>query len=80
MTEADFKEIASFGLNHVRIPVGYWALAPVDGDPYVQGQLPYLDEAIRWARNAGLRVMLDVHGGLSSFPLPLFSSAIGFGN
>lgn len=80
MTEADFKEIASFGLNHVRIPVGYWALAPVDGDPYVQGQLPYLDEAIRWARNAGLRVMLDVHGGLSSFLLPLFSSAIGFGN
>jgi glucan 1,3-beta-glucosidase len=63
ITEADFKEIASFGLNHVRIPVGYWALNPLPGDPYVQGQLAYLDQAIVWARNAGLKVMLDIHGG-----------------
>jgi glucan 1,3-beta-glucosidase len=63
ITEADFQEIASFGLNHVRIPIGYWAVAPVDGDPYVQGQLTYLDRAIGWARNAGLKVMLDLHGG-----------------
>lgn len=71
ITEADFQEIASIGLNHVRIPIGYWALAPVDGDPYVQGQLPYLDNAIKWARGAGIKVMLDVHGGKhynSSFP------------
>ncbi|CAG8973961.1 hypothetical protein HYALB_00010081 [Hymenoscyphus albidus] len=66
ITEADFKEIASFGLNHVRIPVGSWAFHPVDGEPYVQGQLPYLDRAIQWARNAGLRVMLDVHGAPGS--------------
>lgn len=63
ITEADFKEIASMGLNHVRIPIGYWALNPLDGDPYVQGQLPVLDQAIIWARNAGLKVMLDLHGG-----------------
>lgn len=64
ITEADFKEIASVGLNHVRIPVGYWALAPRSGDPYVQGQLPYLDKAISWARKSGLKVMLDLHGGM----------------
>jgi glucan 1,3-beta-glucosidase len=63
ITEADFKEIASFGLNHVRIPVGYWAFNPNSAEPYVQGQLPFLDNAIRWARNAGLRVMLDLHAG-----------------
>ncbi len=63
VTEADFQEIASFGLNHVRIPVGYWALNPLAGDPYVQGQLPYLDKAIVWARNHGLKVILDLHGG-----------------
>lgn len=62
ITQADFTEIASFGLNHVRIPVGYWALAPLPGDPYVQGQLPFLDQAIEWARAAGLKVMLDLHG------------------
>ena len=64
ITEADFREIASHGLNHVRIPVGYWAFNPNPADPYVQGQLPYLDNAIRWARNSGLRVMLDLHGGM----------------
>lgn len=62
VTEADFTEIASFGLNHVRIPLGYWALNPLDGDPYVQGQLPILDQAIGWARSAGLKVILDLHG------------------
>ncbi|KAH8679968.1 1,3-beta glucanase [Tricladium varicosporioides] len=66
ITEADFKEIASFGLNHVRIPIGYWALNPLAGDPYVQGQLPFLDNAIKWARNAGLKVMLDLHGAPGS--------------
>lgn len=63
ITEDDFQEIASMGLNHVRIPLGYWALNPLSGDPYVQGQLPILDQAIGWARSAGLKVMLDLHGG-----------------
>lgn len=61
--ESDFEEIASFGLNHVRIPIGYWALNPLSGDPYIQGQLPYLDQAITWARTYGIKVMLDLHGG-----------------
>lgn len=66
ITEADFTEAASYGLNHVRIPIGYWALNPLQGDPYVQGQLPYLDQAIVWARNAGLKVLLDLHGAPGS--------------
>lgn len=65
ITQDDFNEIASFGLNHVRIPLGFWALNPLDGDPYVQGQLEVLDQAIGWAKNAGLKVMLDLHGGKS---------------
>jgi glucan 1,3-beta-glucosidase len=64
ITQADFQAIAAAGLNHVRIPIGYWALNPLPGDPYVQGQLPILDNAISWARQAGLKVMLDLHGGL----------------
>jgi len=66
ITEADFQEIASMGLNHVRIPVGYWAFNPLPGDPYVQGQIPYIDKAIQWARNHGLKVMLDLHGAPGS--------------
>jgi len=69
ITEDDFKEIANAGLNHVRIPIGYWALAPRNEDPYVQGQLEILDKAITWARNSKLKVMLDLHGGTMNYPV-----------
>jgi len=63
ITESDFAQIAAAGLNHVRIPIGYWALAPQPGDPYVQGQMSYLATALGWARTHGLKVVLDLHGG-----------------
>ncbi|CAG8888240.1 unnamed protein product [Penicillium egyptiacum] len=66
ITADDLNQIASAGMNHVRIPVGYWALKHLDGDPYVDGQLEYLDQAIGWARAAGLKVMLDLHGAPGS--------------
>jgi len=53
-------------MNHVRIPIGYWAVAPLDGDPYVQGQLAYLDRAVQWARQVGLKVWVDLHGAPGS--------------
>jgi glucan 1,3-beta-glucosidase len=63
ITQDDFNRIADAGLNHVRIPIGYWAVATQEGDPYVGGQLDYLDRAIEWAGAAGLKVMIDLHGG-----------------
>ncbi|GAA5940619.1 uncharacterized protein JCM15063_006307 [Sporobolomyces koalae] len=65
-TEADFAEIASYGLNHVRIPIGYWAFETKAGEPYVSGQYPYLLKAIGWAEKHGLKVMVDVHGAPGS--------------
>lgn len=50
-------------MNHVRIPIGYWAVRPKAGDPYVSGQLEFLDRAITWAGNVGLKVWIDLHGG-----------------
>ena len=64
ITQDDFNQIAKVGLNHVRIPIGYWAVVPLAGDPYVQGQLLILDKAIGWARAAGLKVLIDLHGGM----------------
>lgn len=49
-------------LNHVRIPIGYWAFEVGPGEPYIQGQLPYLTEAIGWAGLHGLKVIVDLHG------------------
>lgn len=63
ITQQDFVDIAAAGLNHVRIPIGYWAVETFPGDPYVDGQLDYLDRAIDWARDAGLKVIVDLHGG-----------------
>lgn len=62
-TASDFQEIAAAGLNHVRIPIGYWAVNPQENDPYVQGQLEFFDKAVLWARAAGLKVWVDLHGG-----------------
>ena len=55
-------------LNHVRIPIGYWAFDVSAGEPYVQGQLPYLEKAINWAQAHGLKVIVDLHGK----QLPMF--------
>jgi glucan 1,3-beta-glucosidase len=53
-------------LNHVRIPIGYWAFEVGPGEPYIQGQLPYLETAIQWAGNYGLKVIIDLHGAPGS--------------
>lgn len=66
ITESDFKAIAAAGLNHVRLPIGYWAFEVGPGEPYIQGQLSYLQKAITWADNYGLKVIFDLHGAPGS--------------
>lgn len=66
ITEGDFGEIAGAGLNFVRIPIGYWSVSPVAGDPYVQGAYAWLGKALDWADAAGLKVMIDLHGAPGS--------------
>ena len=61
----DFKKIKDAGLNIVRIPVGFWSYLDVEG-PYVAGAAPYLDKAIDWARETGLKVAIDLHGAPGS--------------
>src|ERR1700761_8029359 len=66
ITAADFGEMASYGINFVRIPIGYWSVSPIAGDPYVQGAYPYLAKAIKWAGQNGIKVMIDLHGAPGS--------------
>lgn len=68
ITQGDFVRMSRAGLNHVRIPIGYWALVKLPGDPYVDGQLEFMDKAVQWARETNMKVMIDLHGG--SFMLP----------
>ncbi|KAG5641066.1 hypothetical protein DXG03_006270 [Asterophora parasitica] len=76
ITENDFRDIAAAGLNHVRIPIGFWAYEVNGGEPYIQGQLPYLQKAIDWAGKYGIKVIVDLHGAPGSqngFVLNTFS-------
>lgn len=66
-TEDDFAKIADMGFNLVRIPIGYWAFNTLNDDPYVTGlQESYLDKAIQWSANHGLKVWVDLHGAAGS--------------
>jgi aryl-phospho-beta-D-glucosidase BglC (GH1 family) len=55
-------ESVSLRLNHVRIPIGYWAYEVASGEPYIQGQREYLLKATDWAGKHGLKVIIDLHG------------------
>ncbi|KAK9692507.1 hypothetical protein K7432_014288 [Basidiobolus ranarum] len=65
-TEADFKQMAEAGLDHVRIPIGYWAVDIQDGEPFIDGSWEYLLKGVNWARKYGLRVMVELHGAPGS--------------
>ena len=57
-----FQDIQAAGFDHVRIPYSYWAVTTYPGDPYVPKiSWRYLLRAIEYARQAGLRVNLDLH-------------------
>ncbi|KAK6441252.1 glucan exo-1,3-beta-glucosidase [Oleoguttula sp. CCFEE 5521] len=62
---SDFQKIAKSGFNVVRIPIGYWAFDN-SNSPYASGAAPYLDKAIGWARQVGVKVILDLHGAPGS--------------
>lgn len=66
ITQGDFNQMAAAGLNHVRIPIGYWSVVPIEGEPFVQGAYEVLGRALDWAQSAGLKVMIDLHGAPGS--------------
>ena len=46
----------------MRLPIGYWAFDVSAGEPYIQGQLPYLTKAVKWAQAHELKLIVDLHG------------------
>lgn len=61
-TEADIEQIASWGMDHIRLPVDY-ALFEHDGAPlsFSEEGLSWIDRAVEWTRRAGLWMVLDMH-------------------
>ncbi|MCL1863840.1 MAG: glycoside hydrolase family 5 protein [Defluviitaleaceae bacterium] len=52
ITEPDIKEIASWGLDHIRLPVDY---------PVLEDDMTPIDNALQWCKAAGLNLVLDMH-------------------
>ncbi|KAH8551538.1 glycoside hydrolase superfamily [Umbelopsis sp. PMI_123] len=67
VTKDTFARITQLGFDHVRIPIGYWAVKTWEGDPYVPRlSMAYFLQALEWAREYGLRVNVDLHSAPQS--------------
>ena len=60
ITEPDFEKIASWGLDHVRIPVDYNVLENEDGG-YSESGFARVEKALGFAKKYGLNAIIDLH-------------------
>lgn len=60
ITEPDFEKIASWGLDHVRIPVDYNVLENEDGS-YNESGITRIETALGFAKKYGLNAVIDLH-------------------
>jgi aryl-phospho-beta-D-glucosidase BglC (GH1 family) len=63
-TQDDIAEMTSYGLNTIRIPVGYWLREDlVDAsEHFPQGGLEFVKKVCGWASDAGMYIIMDLHG------------------
>lgn len=60
ITEPDFERIASWGLDHVRIPIDYNIFENEDGSFKEEG-FGRLEKALELAKKHGLKAVIDLH-------------------
>lgn len=60
ITEEDFKIIADWGLDHVRIPVDYNVIQEKNGALKEDG-FERIERAVSWCEKNGLKAVLDLH-------------------
>lgn len=79
ITEEDFKTIASWGMNVIRIPFN---CRLIETKPYQYSSqgLSYLDQAVRLAKKYGLWVILDLHAAPGAQNHDWHSDSLGKAN
>ena len=60
ITEKDIDLIASWGLDHVRLPVDYNVVQEENGD-FIESGFRHIDDCIRWCEARNLKIVLDLH-------------------
>lgn len=58
--EADIEKIASWGVDHIRIPIDYNVVENEDGSYNDEG-FARIDKALEWCKKYSLNVVLDLH-------------------
>ena len=58
--EEDIKEIAGWGLDHVRLPIDYNVIQNEDGS-FMETGFKHIDDAVLWTEKYGLNIILDIH-------------------
>lgn len=61
ITESDIEKIASWGLDHVRLPIDYNVLENEDGTQYKQEGFDRIHKLLAMAKKNGLKVVIDLH-------------------
>jgi aryl-phospho-beta-D-glucosidase BglC (GH1 family) len=62
ITKSDIKQIADWGMDHVRLPIDYNVLED-DDQPFIYKEegFSYIDRCIEWCQEYGLNIILDLH-------------------
>ena len=60
ITEEDIKQISSWGLDHIRVPIDYNLVEDEEGN-YKENGFNYISKAISWAQKYNLNMILDLH-------------------
>jgi glucan 1,3-beta-glucosidase len=74
INQSDFEYLAGIGINTVRLPIGYWSLGPYfcQDTPFegvaevYQNAWGRVVRAINMAGEAGIGVLVDLHGAIGS--------------
>ena len=64
ITQADIAQMQTYGLNTIRVPVGYWMMESIvySSEHFPQGGIQYLEQLCGWASDAGFYIIIDMHG------------------
>ncbi|KAF6845426.1 endo-beta-1,6-glucanase [Colletotrichum musicola] len=65
ITQDDLDEMMGYGINTIRIPLGYWldeSLVDKNSEHFPRGALKYLIRLCGWASDRGFYIILDQHG------------------
>lgn len=60
ITEKDIQTIASWGADHVRVPIDYNVIITEDGE-FIEKGFSYIDNCITWCKNNNLKMVFDIH-------------------